>query len=285
MKRGILFRLLFLLFPVLCLVSCSDSSSEPDYANAVVDPRLVGDWYSVQTTRQGAVYSDFNLKGFTIRADKSMRGLGIELATGRIQPLAENHYLGIIKAKDGEFNYRYRDGSWNTDNIYNYTFENNTLILRGIYDTVTYRKTSAGFQVMEENIQSFLYRMDTVWISSLPVHTSLSATALIISPGRVQFRFRSTWLLLTIVIDGYTGAGLYPIDFHNTYTQRTGSDVLYIEAADSTYPGFVNIEEADNINKVLKGTFSLNTRWFDHSKIQFVSREFRFGVFQIPFFE
>lgn len=284
MKRGIFFRFLILLFPVL-LVSCSESSSEPDYANAEVDPRLVGDWYSIQTTRQGTVYSDFNLKGFTIRADKSMRGLGIELATGKIQPLAENRYRGIIKAKDGEINYRYLSGSWNTDNIYNYTFENNTLVLRGIYDTVTLRKTSVGFKVTNGVVQSVSYLMDTVSVTNLPVHTALSAAAVSLSPGRIQFKIRSSIKLLTIEFDGYTGPGTYPIDFHKTYTQSTGSDVLYIEPADSTYPGTVTITEVDNQNKKLKGTFHFNTSLFDHTFVRFVSREFRHGIFEIPFFD
>ncbi len=286
MKRGILFRLLFLLFPVLCLVSCSDSSSEPDYANAVVDPRLVGDWYAVKTTRTGSVYSDFYLTGFTIRADKSMRGLGIELATGKIQPLEEDYYyLGITEAKEGTISYRVLAPPGSIVKSYNYSFENNTLVLRGMADTLTFRKTSVGTSVMTGAVQSASYSMDSLSFSSLMVHNSLSATAVSMGSGRIRLSIMSYYKRMQIEIVDFSGPGTYQIDYKKTFSSSIATDVPNYQFADSTRPSWVTITQVDNHNKKLKGMFQFNIRSFNGTLLQYESRTVRNGTFDMYYFD
>jgi hypothetical protein len=263
----------------LLLVACSED--EPIQANNYIDPKLIGEWFLIDTLTLNIPSPEYSFIGFQINHNNQMIPLGIENSTGRVAYLEFPKIDSLIYAFNGKMliNRFWRGGQ--TDTL-TYTVKGDDLTLTTDYYTEVYHKTTLSSQLFDPILTDLSVKIDSVSVSNFKVYYYPSAYISKKEPSSIYLlayislssRMRSS--MISVEINDFNGIGEYVIHYKKAEYMIIDGDMVIGFYSDSSSTNTISIDQFDEVNKVCSGSFNFS--------IENHTIELTDGTFTIPIY-
>jgi hypothetical protein len=247
---------------LLTLPACSedDTATSP---GGEFDTNLIGYWYRAELSEQGSSVRPGYHHVFFISPEGLYQACGVETATGKIAPLAENRDLRIHFAKNGRIGLSWflpPAAGWDT---LDYQVEWNVLSIAGEspISGVWTRKT-AGQVVTEPLLAQFSCTIDGVQ-RSIPSVAGQMAAWVTLKPSfamRARITGVGTSAVVFILIPEFTGPGSYSLANANGQYHVLNGDMVTSFITDALYSGTITIDNFDSAAQQISGSFEFTAR-------------------------
>ena len=272
-----------IIISLFLFVSCSED--EPIQGNNYIDPKLIGEWFLIETETPNIPSPEYSFRGFQINQNHQMIPLGIETSTGRVAYREYPIIDSIIYAYYGKMLLKRFWWFGYTDTL-NYIVEGNDLTLINGNYTEVYHKTSLATVIFEPVQSDILFEMDSVSVSNFKVFSYPSAYLSKKGPSSIflfaeislSSRVRSA--MISVEINDFNGIGVYVIPFEKGKLTTIDGDVLDTYLSDSTMTNTIFIDQFDEVNNICSGEFSYDVYNTWNSKI-----ELKDGTFVLPIYK
>lgn len=249
---------LFCIVIMLSFAACKDEG-RVDHAYDV-DPRLVGDWYDLDTLALAQPSPRFVLRGMRISAERTIQPLGIEFSTGRLALMETDQPKHILHANGGLLVVQYVAFPDIGIDTLHYAAQHNTLVLTDRYSTQIYRRISVGSQITEPLQAIMDVTIDSVRVRTPRVAAVVPVYVSRLQPSHLQFQAAIPNGFLRIDIRGFSGVGSYAIGPGDGVLMLFSGDVAFMFATDSSSPGTMSIEEYNEATNHCAGRFAFSAR-------------------------
>ena len=277
-RQKVFLSLLFLI--TIIFLSCSN----PVVPSDEVDPRLVGEWYSIINNNSPNPYPETTFTGIQINSDKTIKSLGIETNTGKVAVIKYSDKK-IIKANEGELTWEYVLVGIGLSNVsYNYKFEDEKLILSNKNEVLTYTKTKIDTQLVKPVICNLSFEKDSIIYENEKISAYPSAfVSKISTENSFLLNAEMGHAFLRIELNNFKGVGNYEIPYNGFEFAEFHGDVGLIFVSDSLSIGNITITQYDEANNLCTGTFYLNEALPDNPDS--VVSVFKEGTFTVPVYK
>jgi hypothetical protein len=283
MKINFKYQFIFCSLFALFQFSCSDINS-PISSNDEVDPKIIGEWFMVDTVNNAHPSPNYYFHGMQITSDKNINQLGIEVNTGKVKLLDNDIYSALRCANYGILIIEYWSHPVHFIDTLNYKVEGDKLITWNNRTYNIYAKTVINALLIEPTYCNLSLQLNNEVQENRKTYYYPSSYISKISQTELQLIAFIKGYSLSITIDNFTGTGTYVIPYQKAILYLRGDDYIQTYFSSPQNNGSITIDNYDELGNVRTGRFNFTV---SDSLISgtVINIDLNNGIFAVPIYQ